>query len=63
VYIYDKGETCRLTAEGEKGILPVVTGRTVVWLNKSASSTRDVLRFIILTDQDLYPESAANVEG
>lgn len=63
VYIYGKGETCRLTAEGERGILPVVTGRTVVWLNKSAASNRDVLRFIILTDRDLYPESAANAEG
>jgi len=53
VYIYDKGETCRLTAEGEKGMLPIVTGRTVVW-----RVDWDVLRFIILTDNDLYPEKA-----
>ncbi|MGI5877163.1 MAG: hypothetical protein ACOX7W_01000 [Christensenellales bacterium] len=63
VYIYDKGETCRLTSEGEKGILPVVTGRTVVWINKSAHSDRDVLRYIILSDQDLYPERASDAKG
>lgn len=63
VYIYDKGETCRLTAEGEDGILPVVTGRTVVWQNLSADSSKDVLRYIILTDKDLYPEKADDAQG
>ena len=55
VYIIATGETCRLTDETESGILPQVYGRTVIWQNKSVSGGRDVLRYKILTDEDLYP--------
>jgi len=55
VYIIATGETCRLTDETENGILPQVYGRTVIWQNKSVSGGRDVLRYKILTDEDLYP--------
>jgi hypothetical protein len=60
VYIYDKDETCRLTQEGERGMLPMVTGRTVVWYNLSSGKEGDVLRYIILTDEELYPERTAD---
>lgn len=56
VYIYSTGETSRLTAEGEKGIQPVVNNRTVVWYNYSNTENKDVLRFKVLTDEDLYPK-------
>jgi hypothetical protein len=49
------GELCRLTSEGEMGMLPSVTKRTVVWYNLTADSEKDVLRFKILTDEELYP--------
>ena len=55
VYIIATGETCRLTDETEKGILPQVYGRTVLWQNKSVSGGRDVLRYKVLSDEDLYP--------
>jgi hypothetical protein len=55
VYVIDTDELCRLTSPGEKGILPKVTKRTVVWYNLSADSEKDVLRFKILTDEELYP--------
>ena len=55
VYIIATGETCRLTDESERGILPQVYGRTVIWQNKSVSGGRDVLRYKVLTDEELYP--------
>jgi len=55
VYIISTGELCRLTSPGETGMLPEVSRRTVVWYNLSADSEKDVLRYKILTDQDLYP--------
>lgn len=55
VYIIATGELCRLTSPGEMGMLPSVTKRTVAWYNLSAQSDKDVLRFKVLTDEDLYP--------
>jgi hypothetical protein len=55
VYVIATGELCRLTSEGEMGMLPSVTKRTVVWYNLTADSEKDVLRFKILTDEELYP--------
>jgi len=55
VYVIATGETCRLTSESEQGILPQVHGRTVVWQSKTDASGKDVLRYKILTDEELYP--------
>ncbi|MFR1759906.1 MAG: hypothetical protein ACLSX2_09385, partial [Christensenellaceae bacterium] len=55
LYIIATGETCRLTDTTENGILPQVYGRTVIWQNKSIGGGRDVLRYKILTDEELYP--------
>ncbi len=55
VYVIATEELCRLTSPGEMGMLPAVTERTVVWYNLSADSDKDVLRFIVLTDEELYP--------
>ncbi len=55
VYIIATKELCRLTSPDEKGMLPSVTERTVVWYNLTADSEKDVLRFKILTDDELYP--------
>ena len=54
-YIIATGELCRLTSPGESGMLPKVSKRTVVWYNLSSDSTKDVLRYKILTDDELYP--------
>ena len=54
-YVIATGETCRLTSPGESGMLPKVSKRTVVWYNLSSDSDKDVLRYKILTDEDLYP--------
>jgi hypothetical protein len=37
------------------GMLPSVTKRTVVWYNLSAESDKDVLRFKVLSDEELFP--------
>ena len=55
LYVIATGETCRLTSAEEAGILPEVYGRTVIWQNKTGEGGGDVLRFKILTDEDLYP--------
>ena len=55
VYITATEELCRLTSSYEMGMLPSVTKRTVVWYNLSAQSEKDVLRFKVLTDEELYP--------
>ena len=55
VYVIATEELCRITSPGEMGMLPKVTKRTVVWYNLSADSEKDVLRFKILTDEELYP--------
>jgi len=55
VYIIATEELCRLTSPGEMGMLPAVSKRTVVWYNLSADSDKDVLRFIVLSDEELYP--------
>ena len=55
VYVIATDELCRLTSPGEMGMLPKVTKRTVVWYNLSADSEKDVLRFKILTDEELFP--------
>ncbi len=55
LYVIATAETCRLTDTTENGILPQVYGRTVIWQNKSIGGGRDVLRYKILTDEDLYP--------
>ena len=57
VYVIDTGELCRLTSPGEEGMLPRVSKRTVVWYNliESEEKDKDVLRFKILTDDELYP--------
>lgn len=52
VYVMQTGETCRLTSDTEKGIMPQVQGRTVVW-HSTSSDGKDVLRFKILSDEDL----------
>ncbi len=54
VYIIKTGELCRLTSPGETGMMPKVTRRTVVWYNLDAQD-KDVLRYKILTDEELYP--------
>ncbi len=55
LYVIATAETCRLTDVTENGILPQVYGRTVIWQNKSIGGGRDVLRYKILSDEDLYP--------
>lgn len=57
VYVIETGELCRLTSPGEEGMLPTVSNRTVVWYNilLSKELDRDVLRYKILTDDELYP--------
>lgn len=55
VYVVATGELCRLTSPGEMGMLPNVSKRTVVWYNLSSDSDKDVLRYKILTDEELYP--------
>ncbi len=54
VYVIATGEICMLTGAGEKGILPQVSGRTVLWQNKTETG-RDTYRYKILTDEELYP--------
>jgi len=58
VYVIATGELCRLTSPGEMGMLPTVSNRTVVWYNLSSDSDKDVLRYKILTDEELYPGGA-----
>lgn len=55
VYVVETGELCRLTSPGEEGMLPTVSNRTVVWYNLTSDSDKDVLRYKILTDDELYP--------
>ncbi len=55
VYVITTGEICRLTSPDEQGMLPKVSKRTVVWYNLSSDSDKDVLRYKILTDEELYP--------
>lgn len=55
VYVTDTDELCRLTSPDEMGMLPSVTKRTVVWYNLSAESDKDVLRFKVLSDEELFP--------
>lgn len=59
-YVIATGEICRLTSPGELGILPEVSKRTVVWYNLSSDSDKDVLRYKILTDEELYPGGNLN---
>ena len=62
VYVIKTGETCRLTSEGEKGMLPEAYGRTVVWYDITAGSGTDVLRYKILSDQDLLLGASTNAQ-
>jgi len=55
-YVISTGEICRLTHEGEKGMLPLVHNRTVVWYNLSADSEKDMLRYIVLDEEEIYPQ-------
>ncbi len=56
VYVIETGETCRLTSANETGIMPTVQGRTVVWDTTSVDGeNRDLVRYKVLTDEDLYP--------
>ncbi len=52
-YVIDTGEICRLTGSNERGMLPCVNGRTAVWYNLSSDSSKDALKYKILTDEDL----------
>lgn len=45
-YFYNEGLYARLNRAGERGIMPVVSGRRVVWFNKSADG--DVLEYLSL---------------
>ena len=45
-YFYNEGVYARLNRPGERGIMPVVSGRRVVWFNKSADG--DVLEYLSL---------------
>lgn len=45
VYFYTTDAYARLNREGERGIMPVVSGRRVVWFNKSAGE-KDQLNYI-----------------
>lgn len=45
-YFYNEGIYARLNRAGERGIMPVVSGRRVVWFNKSADG--DVLEYLSL---------------
>ncbi len=62
LYIIPTGETCRLTSMDEKGMLPQINGRTVVWQNNGAGGSKDTLRFKILTDEDLYPYGKPEID-
>jgi hypothetical protein len=53
VYVISTGETCRLTSGHEKGMLPYVTGRTVLWYDLTDGDSADTLRYKKLSDQDL----------
>lgn len=56
VYVIETGETCRLTSDGETGIMPSVEGTTVVWDTTSVDGDRhDVVRYKVLTVEELYP--------
>lgn len=63
IYIIPTGEICRLTSLDEKGMLPQINGRTVVWQNTGAGGSKDTLRFKILTDEDLYPYGKPEVSA
>ena len=52
-YVIETGEICRLTGSNERGMLPCVNGRTAVWYNLSSDSSKDALKYKILTDEDL----------
>lgn len=54
-YVISTGEICRLTHEGEKGMLPLVHNRTVVWYNLSSDSKKDTLRYKVLTEEEIHP--------
>lgn len=45
-YFYEEGLYARLNREGERCIMPVVSGRRVVWFNKSADG--DVMEYLSL---------------
>lgn len=46
-YFYEDGTFARLNREGERSILPVVSGRRVVWFNKTTSSgNKDQLDYL-----------------
>ena len=45
-YFYKEGIYARLNRAGERGIMPVVSGKRVVWFNKSADG--DVLEYLSL---------------
>jgi hypothetical protein len=51
VYVISTGEKCCMS---EHGMMPVVSGNTVVWAdNSSSDSGNDVLKFKALTDEEL----------
>lgn len=56
LYVIETGEICRLTREGEKASQPLVANRTVVWYNHSAEAGKDVLRYKVLSDEDIFPQ-------
>lgn len=57
-YVIDTGEICRLTGANERGMLPTINGRTAVWYNLSSDSSKDALKYKILTDEDLGVKAA-----
>ncbi|MDR3085203.1 MAG: hypothetical protein LBU47_02700, partial [Christensenellaceae bacterium] len=61
-YFYLTGQYGRLTAEGVRGITPVVSGRRVVWFNKSAGSGKDQLMTLTVPytfETTVLPEGSA----
>jgi len=55
IYIFATGETARLTAEGETGIMPRARGMSVVWDTTRTQGGKDVFRCLTLTGLQLSP--------
>ncbi len=62
VYVLATGETCRLTSQGDLGMLPEAFGRTVVWYDITEGTGSDVLRYKILSDEDVGVTSTPTPE-
>lgn len=48
VYLYQTGEFGRVNEEGSKGIMPVVSGRRIVWFDKSGDGDDDQLMTVVV---------------